>query len=322
MSQMLLLLLGVVILSLPAIQGKGPTTGNPLRYFVIGDWGSVAETSHKYEKAQKAVAAQMAIYAQKYQPSFVISVGDNFYEEGVQSTSDVRWASDFVDMYTDDFLQVPWYITLGNHDYMGIVDAQLKYKQDPRWQLPDRNYTIVKNIDPSTTVTFIFLDTSPFIQRYYANPETKEQGIQLASQHYSDQLVWLRAELAKASKKPNNWVIITGHHDHTEIDIKTYLAPLFEEHGVQAYFCGHRHVLEYHRHSTVDYIVSGAGSRVEVPSTFPSSTNHWIATTPGFVLVEMYDDVMHSHFIDYSGQRLHSADTYRAANNSRKLTTR
>ena len=41
------------------------------------------------------------------------------------------------------------------------------------------------------------------------------------------------------------------------------LAPILEEHGVQAYFCGHEHNLQYlHRHGeSTHHIVSGGGSQ-------------------------------------------------------------
>ncbi len=61
--------------------------------------------------------------------NLLFSVGDNFYDYGVNSTSDPYWQQDFVDVYSDAALQIPWYITLGNHDYMGTVDVQLQYQK-------------------------------------------------------------------------------------------------------------------------------------------------------------------------------------------------
>ena len=84
---------------------------------------------------------------------FVVSVGDNFYEDGVQSTTDPKWATSFgmralprlarrvdrqlslllplgqlpvtVNMYTGEALQKRWYQMLGNHDYQGNVSFHL-----------------------------------------------------------------------------------------------------------------------------------------------------------------------------------------------------
>jgi acid phosphatase len=280
-----------------------------LRYFVIGDWGSIYNTTPVYAASQKAVASQMALFAQQFQPSFVISVGDNFYDYGVNSTEDPYWQHDFVDVYTDPALQIPWYMTLGNHDYMGSVDVQLQYNKDPRWKFPDRNYTLVVDMGNGETATFFFLDTSPFIQQYYVTPETPEQLKQLASQHYKEQLTWLQQGLEEASKKDNNWIIAVGHHNHDQNEIPQYLEPLFQQYGVSAYLCGHKHTLEYSRHNNIDFILSGAGSRVEEQEHKRHAI--WQGKDPGFVMVEMYPSVMFSHYIDYKGNMIYDVITDR-----------
>src|SRR5262249_48128761 len=77
----------------------------------------------------------------------------------------------------------PW---AGNHDYEGIVDAELQFHTDARWVLPSRNYTFSVPISPTSTshADFIVLDTSPFVLEYYTNPETPEQLVQLSTQHW------------------------------------------------------------------------------------------------------------------------------------------
>ena len=59
---------------------------SPLRWLMIGDWGISGYN-------QNNVAKAMGTYASVYTPSFVLSLGDNFYNNGVQSTSDSLWAS-------------------------------------------------------------------------------------------------------------------------------------------------------------------------------------------------------------------------------------
>ena len=48
---------------------------------------------------------------------FVVSVGDNFYEGGLNAADDPEFAQSFTDVYTHETLQVPWHAILGNHDY-------------------------------------------------------------------------------------------------------------------------------------------------------------------------------------------------------------
>ena len=50
-------------------------------------------------------------------PDFVVSVGDNFYEGGLNAADDPEFAQSFTDVYTHETLQVPWHAILGNHDY-------------------------------------------------------------------------------------------------------------------------------------------------------------------------------------------------------------
>jgi len=309
-----------LVANLAGITGKSTTRGppnartSPLRYFVLGDWGSIYNTDQDYADSQKAVALQMAASARIYKPSFIISVGDNFYDYGVNSTEDLYWKDDFEDVYSDPLLQVPWYITLGNHDYMGRVEAQLQYSnKSPRWKLPDRNYTLVVNIDGTTKVTFIFLDTSPFVHSYYTDPETPEQYVQLSSQHYLDQLKWFHGELKKAAAVPNNWIVPVGHHNYDVKDIELILVPFFEQYEVPVYIAGHTHALQYYRNNNVDYLVSGAGSRVEIPTDVPPNHKHkeWTGDDPGFLVVEMFDTEMLSTFINYEGDVLYEVTTFR-----------
>src|SRR5271154_3435960 len=98
-----------------------------LNFGIIGDWGRYGRPD------QMAVAQQMGLTCAKANASFVISVGDNFYEDGVRSALDLHWTQSFENVYAAKSLQVPWYVALGNHDYRGSVDAQLDYaKTHPR----------------------------------------------------------------------------------------------------------------------------------------------------------------------------------------------
>src|SRR5438270_1552209 len=73
----------------PAVAGRAG-----INFLVIGDWGREGEAD------QAEVAAQMGITADAVPARFVISVGDNFYEDGVASTKDPLWQSSFEKVYT------------------------------------------------------------------------------------------------------------------------------------------------------------------------------------------------------------------------------
>ena len=96
---------------------------------------------------------------------FVVSTGDNFYEDGLTGVDDKAFEESFTDIYTSKSLQKQWYsgklnkmdidvlsdqylmfnlmkidpamlLVLGNHDYRGDVLAQLSpvlRNIDSRW---------------------------------------------------------------------------------------------------------------------------------------------------------------------------------------------
>ncbi|RZR89596.1 hypothetical protein BHM03_00017349 [Ensete ventricosum] len=80
---------------------------------------------------------------------FVVSTGDNFYDNGLTGITDGAFEDSFTSIYTAESLQKRWYsgtgfcflslslsLVLGNHDYRGDVLAQLSpvlQGVDSRW---------------------------------------------------------------------------------------------------------------------------------------------------------------------------------------------
>lgn len=52
---------------------------------------------------------QMGIVGQELDIDFVISTGDNFYEDGLTGVDDSAFYESFVDIYTAPSLNKPWY---------------------------------------------------------------------------------------------------------------------------------------------------------------------------------------------------------------------
>lgn len=50
----------------------------------------------------------MTAKAQEMSPHFILNTGDNFYWCGIQNVSDPQVYTDWVNVYSDDSLQVPW----------------------------------------------------------------------------------------------------------------------------------------------------------------------------------------------------------------------
>jgi acid phosphatase len=271
-----------------------------LNFIVFGDWG------RNGEQDQLDVAAQMGIAAKDMDAKFIISVGDNFYENGVASVDDPQWQTSFEKVYSAPSLQVPWRVILGNHDYHADCDAQIAYaKTSPRWKMPARYYVQPEKIDAATAVDFFYLDTTPMVKSYYTDAHTQKQ---VATQDVPKQLAWFKDALA-ASTAP--WKIVVGHHpiysggghgDTAEL-IETIL-PLLQEHKVQAYFNGHDHDLQHLQAGDVNLFDSGAGSQHTL--TFYTKRSKFAKSRSGFTAVALQPDKMDVRMIDDRGQLLYT----------------
>jgi tartrate-resistant acid phosphatase type 5 len=162
----LLLLAFTAAAAVYSFNGKtGKSDKEGLNFFIVSDWG------WNGFKEQQAVADQMAISAEKIEPGFIVSCGDNFQVQGVASVQDPLWISNFENIYKHPSLQVDWYPVLGNHDYKGNTQAQIDYSNiSRRWRMPSHYYTFAKKINDSVSVRLIFLDTSPLVNDYYTKP--------------------------------------------------------------------------------------------------------------------------------------------------------
>ena len=76
---------------------------------------------------QRLIGEWMGVYADELGPEFVISCGDLFHYEGIQSTRDPLLWSNFESIYSHGELQCPWYGVLGNHEYRGNTHAMMDY---------------------------------------------------------------------------------------------------------------------------------------------------------------------------------------------------
>jgi tartrate-resistant acid phosphatase type 5 len=272
-----------------------PATLGGLNFIVFGDWG------RNGEQDQVEVAAQMTKAAQGTGAKFIISVGDNFYENGVASAHDPQWQSSFENVYGDAALQVPWYAILGNHDYNGNCDAQIAYgKINPRWKMPARYFVQSQQIDTHTTADFFFLDTTPMVLIYYADDKTHAH---VRTQDVPQQLAWFKAALAASQAQ---WKIVVAHHpiysggEHGDTrELIEKILPLLHEHKVQIYFNGHDHDLQHLQAGEVNLFDSGAGSQFR--PTKKTGHTKFAKACSGFTTVALQRDQMDVRMIDNRG---------------------
>lgn len=266
-----------------------------LKFLVVGDWGRGGEPD------QMRVAIQMGKTAATTGAKFIVSVGDNFYEDGVHSTQDKHWKKSFEDVYSAPSLQVPWYVILGNHDYHGDCDAQIAYsKISSRWNMPARYFSVSKKLDASTTADFFFLDTTPLIKVNHHDTKAAVQALKIDP---SAQLAWFKSALAASTAQ---WKLVFGHHpiysggDHGDTpELMETLLPLLREHKVQAYFNGHDHDLQHLQAGGIDFFCSGAGSQIR--PTRETTHTLFAKGVSGFMTVALQPSVMQVVVSDSSG---------------------
>jgi acid phosphatase len=289
------------VLSLPFLGKAALADSADLAFVVVGDWGRDGASK------QREVAEQMGKAAAAGSSKFVIAVGDNFYEDGVQSVDDPHFRASFEDVYTAPSLQTPWYAILGNHDYHGNVEAQIAYSgKSARWHMSARYYTRSEVLPGGGTADFFFLDTSPFVTRYLGS-KTKIDG-----QDPKAQLAWFEAALKQSTAR---WKIVSGHHpvfsggsDHGSTpELIRDFKPLLEQYGVTAYFLGHDHDLQHIVVNGVNYIGCGAGSETRPTSMIEGS--RFASDHPGFLSGQIAGDRLRFAFIDYTGATIYQAES-------------
>jgi acid phosphatase len=287
-----------------------------LTFLAVGDWGRDGAFH------QQEVADRMGESAAQIGASFVISVGDNFYEDGVTGVDDPKWKTSFEDVYRAPSLQTPWYVALGNHDYHGDSQAQIDYSaRNTRWRLPARWHSFAKTAPDGATVEVFVLDTSPFIKSYYKDGGAK---VKVVGQDTEAQLRWIEQSLSASMA---DWKIVVGHHpvysggrpdagpaqgESTpggSPDLIERLDPILQRHRVPLYLNGHDHDLQHVRRGATHYVCTGAGSKTR--NHCDTDGSDFCSLSSGFIACSADRAGLRVAYRDYTGAELHVVDIAR-----------
>jgi acid phosphatase len=267
-----------------AQQAAANQAGGPLRFYALGDTGAATATR------DQAIAA-LAARAARDPADFVLLLGDNFYDVGIQSADDPRWKSDFEDAFGAPTLQVPFHAVLGNHDHLGRIEAEVEYTQkSERWKMPARYHAF--RVQSPVRADVFCLDTNPIVE---------------AEDHDLEQLAWLEEELAKSDAP---WRIAAGHHPlrtgglHGGEPTPAPLRELFDAGRIDLYLAGHDHDLQLVAGpERWIQVVSGATSKPRRTSKIDGT--RFASSEPGFVLVELDEAEMRIEFVVAPGETRH-----------------
>ncbi|MGM9694631.1 MAG: metallophosphoesterase [Alloprevotella sp.] len=302
------LLFSFLFLSLSSVLAQNPQAWKPLKgtlnFFVCNDTGRNGYYS------QKPIAVLMGQMAETFGPECVFAAGDVHHFDGVQSTADPLWLTNYEQIYSHPELMIPWHPVLGNHEYRGNTQAVLDYSSvSRRWQMPARYYSKVFS-KKDLSIRFVMLDTTPLIERYREDTLNYPDA---ARQSREAQLEWLDRTLSDARE---DWVIVIGHHpilaetpkDVCEReDMQRHLLPIFEKHpNASLYVCGHIHNFQHLRRSgfATDFIVNSAGALSRKVKETEETV--FCSPLPGFSVISATRDALNLHFIDKDGKVIHT----------------
>jgi hypothetical protein len=265
---------GVVLAEGEALRTRA-ATNQPFRFVVLGDFG--AGTPGMYAIANRINATNF---------DFMVTVGDNLYNNGEPGYYDPRWFG----LYATSMARAATFPALGNHD---------TYLSNARWMAT--NFYLPTN-GPAARIEQVYsfdfgnahvavIDTEPF--------EANDAAVKAAIK------TWLSNDLATTTQP---WKFVTLHRPpyttqgshNDQAAVKAEVCPILEKYGVQMVFQGHNHFYErINPINGVYYLTSGgggaglytAGARKEYSATlFDSLHSYAVVTVDGSELsLRAYD---------------------------------
>ena len=291
--------------------------------------------SGKGNDGQKKVAEAVVAKCKKDGCDFIMLLGDNIYNSGVESVDDPQWQEKFEIPYKD--LDVVFKPALGNHDNGGLTlgiggppidllgedggtgmefwrgDIQIDYSAvSPKWDMPARFYDYTMG-----SAHFFALDTNSMMFDQHA-----EQAAEM---------------VGKISKSTATWKIAYGHHNYisngrhgnagnydlpdwlnwvpgilgdlgeiisgtgVKAGIETIVCPT----GIDLYIAGHDHNRQWFATGqegcdAPEFIVSGASATT---TDFKGDQNSLFEDDKklGFLWVRIQGSKLHAEFIDTDG---------------------
>ncbi|KAG6534429.1 hypothetical protein ZIOFF_008315 [Zingiber officinale] len=292
---------------LPRLEHPLKSDGS-LSLLVIGDWG------RKGTFNQTLVAAQMGRIGESLDIDFVVSTGDNFYEEGLTGIDDKEFEESFTNIYAAESLQKQWYsgmflqayasfddalAVLGNHDYIGDVLAQLS----PVLRQIDRRWLCLRS----------FLLNADQLNPCLVQIQYHRLGVSCTLLMI---VIFVRKDLDLALKESTaRWKVVVGHHTirsasvHGDtIELQLLLLPILKENGVDFYVNGHDHCLEHisSNDCPLQFLTSGGGSKAwRGILNSVSDKLEFFYDGQGFMSLQLTKTQAHVVFYDAFGNALH-----------------
>ena len=270
-----------------------------ISFVALGDTGTGDEEQYK-------VAIAVAKTCKKYGCDMVLLLGDNFYDEGLESYLDSQFERKFEQVYSQ--INKSFFAVLGNHDVRQDVLSQVMHSIDSdTWRMPNYEY----NFKTETARFFAINTNCPFSSERLRKYINKDNDL------YLDE------------NKSIPWTIAFGHHSvfstgtHGDSDIFTRLYwDWFLEGRVDIFLSGHNHHLAHlqHGNSPTEYVISGAGAKNYLSQSEKEKLNKSAALSKytyndtGFVWFEISRSELYASFHDNEGNILYEYERLKEMN--------
>jgi len=229
---------------------------------------------------------------------FALTLGDNFYPDGMFSPTDERWQTLWQDLYSP--LGLTFYATLGNHDWHASDSpaAEILYSTtNANWRLPAPYYTFTAG-----PVQFFALDTN----------EVSEA-----------QLIWLKEALAQSQAI---WKVVYGHHpiysggEHGDNRVLIgKLLPVLKG-KANVYLAGHDHDMQHLKpEGDLNFFVNGAGG-AKLRASPAYERTLFSASKNGFATLEADNGKLEIKFFDTELRQLYRYELARTMTTGASFT--
>jgi len=229
---------------------------------------------------------RLTVKLNELDPDFILTGGDMIYT--AKSVNDKK-ATALFDVMDKEFelLNMPVYLTMGNHENVGITEESGIDKSNPMWgkRMYEKRYTSRYYSFTKEDWKFFILDGIKILEK----EKNYTQGID------KDQIDWIKEELKKTDKETP--IIISIHtplinpHAMRDSDSKALssnaeaVLSLFEDHDLRIVLQGHNHIyMNLYIHG-IHYISGG--------STMYGTSQ----TENGFILVNVKNGTEEIQFI-------------------------
>lgn len=266
----------------PPLFNAAPGAVNRVRVLAFGDFGTGS-------KEQKQVAAAIRKYHAKKPFNLGITLGDNFYDNGLNTPTHKRWQADYEALYSPMGIKI--YPSFGNHDWndSDAPAAEIMHTSYSKtWEFPAQYYTFTAG-----PVQFYAIDTNELSEK---------------------QLAWLEAELMKSKA---TWKVVYGHHPpyvasknkDQDPRLLKVLWPILKKGQVDAYFCGHNHSMQQLKPiEGITVFINGAGGRSLYQIDADDPQGYFLAQMHGFTVIDADAKKMFVRFINVDGIELHAGE--------------